>query len=225
MNRLLLFSILLVVVYSWEEFKYTLRALARGFARNKNNNLFTTAHLDSFVSSLIMLTAIPIITANLLAININLTKTLFTLAWQMIAVSIVASMAGMLIRIMRAYGFAGTTGDKTLIIATTLVGFALPFRIATGSAVERKILARFAFLLSLPLIIGLALRLANGALSSDILPNMDLLIRVMVIAMFIHIVVNFLESHTRHYRLGNLSVYFRIVLGIVITTILIMGSK
>ncbi len=224
MLKILLVSLLLTLVYSWEEFKRVLRVLFFGLVLKKDPGRYYKAHLDQFVGILIMLATIPIGLAYFLASNGSAFNKLGILALGLFAVSLVAAGSSIMLRrgkLISEYGGIA----KLVPITFSLAGLVSPLFRSFGNfeALPRRMLAKFAFFLSLPPLAGLVFKYLNSASPEVLVPNLDLLTLVLVAALFARIIIDFLERYFHLYRLENLSSYFRVVLGIILATVLLAG--
>ncbi|MEK9180972.1 MAG: hypothetical protein AAB871_01940 [Patescibacteria group bacterium] len=225
MLKLLLISILLTIVYSWEEFKHALRTLAYGLLK-KNPPRYYAAHIDQFVGTIVMVAAAPVGLIYFLGSQQTLASKLFWLFAGLLLVSFVS--AGSAIFARRLKMTSNVSGAQKIIPLTyAVLGLFTPmFQFFTGIGEgQRRGLTKLTFYLSLPALIGLLFKylLDYSAPPAELLPNLDAGIVVLVGALFIRIVVELLETAFRLYRLETLFSYFRILLGIALAAILTMG--
>ncbi|HYF97659.1 MAG TPA: hypothetical protein VD770_01610 [Coxiellaceae bacterium] len=190
---------------------------------NKHKNYYNH-NLDRFVSTLVMLIAIPISLSNFLLGEGELLNRLALMFGQLFTVIILSGLSGKFFNHLNKRVNSSTAENSTAIVSS-LLSIALP-DFGTHdqfSRIEQKVVAKFAFWLSLPVLAGLGLKYAIGVAPQQLYSNLDLLIKVLVISLFMQVVIKFMESHTRHYRIGKLTTYFRILLGIILSSIVIMG--
>lgn len=223
MLRMIVISLLITVVYSWNEFRRSVWVLLYGLLRRKRPLKYYSLHTDKLVGTLVTLATIPI----------GLTYTLFgpgnlstKLAWMgggLLLVSLLASGSSLFVRRLRLLGaYEGI--ERIVPISFSLAGLLSPtFRLFTNlTALPRKVLVKTTFLLSLPAFAGFVLaRWNRNLVPGELLPNMNLLLQVLVAALFARIIVEILEQYFHLYRLEKLFSYFRVVLGIMLAAIII----
>lgn len=223
MSKLILLSILLTVVYSWEDLKRLLLIVIRSKVRNKS--IFYDLRLDQFVATMLMFAILPLSLMYFLASEATLTHKLAWMAAELLVISCLAYGLGIFVNRMRLLSYASGI-EKISVVAYSVMGLMSPtVRWIDPWSIERKLIVKFTFLLSLPALAGLALRVANSHTDRELLPHLDLLINIMVGGLIINIAVEFLEKHFRSYRHAKLSTYLRIVLGLVIGLVLITNVK
>lgn len=216
MTRVVVISLLLTVIYSWEECKRAARVLFFGLLRRRAPGKYYAAHLDQWVSILIMFATIPLGLSLLLTNGGNVFTKMTYLLGLLLAVSAVAAFSGALLR--HIY-FIGAPLRFSSIAAPMIALF------AETAVLPRKTLAKFAVYLALPPLTGLTLRAAHGfaGTPSELLPNINLLIVVLVIALFLRVAIDFLETHFRLYCLKQLSAFVRVAAGIALVASLALG--
>lgn len=228
MTRLILVSLLLTAVYSWEEIKHAVKVLIYGFLRRPRPLRYHGAHIDQFVGVLIMLAIVPISLTYFLASETNIWQKLGYVALALLAISAAAAGSGLMLRRLR-YLHTYDGGTKIIPIVFSVAGLVTPaVRIFSGiDILPRKVLAKFAFLLSLPPLLGLVLKnsVAAAVPRPELLPNLNILIIVLTAALFARIAAEFLESHFRLYRLERLFPYFRVLIGILLAVALLGGPR
>ena len=214
MTRILLLSMLLTMVYSWEEMKRAVRVL---FYRLiiKKRPLFGpqgAIRIDEAVSTAVVFAAIPLSLTYLL-VSSNPFRALGVLALVLVGASAVAYASAVAMRRFNPLpaGFA-------------LAAIAMP-ALGNLAILPRKLLSRFSLYLALPPAVGLALRFAvnNYGAPAEFLPNLDILILVLVGALFAQIAAEFVGRHLRAFRRFKLFSYYRVALGVVLAAILLMG--
>ena len=226
MINILTLSILLTLVYSWEEFKHTLKTLIRVVIyRNRNPIEYYQGNLDKFVGTLIMIGAVPI------GLTFYLTSgqpSLYKLGWLaliLFTISLIASGSGIFLRrLQRSKHYEGT--EKMIMTGYSVLGLISPiFRMFGGlDRSNGRTIAKFAFTLSVPPLIGFAFKyLSDNSVHPSLIPQIDVLIFVLIVALFAQIAADFLNLHFRSYGLRKLSHYWRVVLGIILAAILLMG--
>lgn len=221
MIKVLAVSILLTAVYSWEEFKRTIWVLLYGAARKQKPLRYYAAHADRFVSIAVMLFTVPLGLLYLAGGSQSLAVKLSLLTFGLLGVSAVAAASSIIARNFKlaSYGF-----EKISPISFSLASLVAPtFAVFSDvTLLPRKILSRFAFLLSLPPAIGFGLKyMTDRAIpSAELLPHTDALIFILVGALFAQMTISLLGPLLGRFRYRRLSVYFRIILGIILSSAL-----
>lgn len=225
MTRIILLSILITVVYSWEEFKRTMRVLVYQIFRKRKPSGHYSFETDKLVSILVMLGSIPIGLTYFLASEEDIWAKLSILFAGFVVIALVAAGSAIFLRRIRlASSYEGVV--KLVPLGFSLAGFLTPtFRVFGDAFVlPRSVLAKFAFWLSLPPAVGLILKYATDLTTPEILiPNIDALIKILMAVLFAQITAEFLGRYLRIYNLRRLFSYARIVLGIILAVILLAG--
>jgi len=173
--------------------------------------------IDQVVGTLIMLATVPLGLTYLLATNGELLPRLFWIVIILFSISIIAAGAGAVVRWSRQVKYS-EGAEK--IIPTTFAVMALFSPIFRGvgglSGIPRTYLAKFAFYLALPPLVGLLIKSANNQLvtSQSLIPNLDALTVLLVGALTIRVIIEILEKAFRLYKLETFFSYFRVFLGI-----------
>ena len=222
MSKLVTLSILIAIVYSWEDLKRFLWMIIRSKARNKNTT--RSLHLDQFVATVLMFVSLPISLMYFLTSEIDLGHKLIFIAVELLLISILAWSLGIFLNRLRLLKFA-SGAEKIGVVAYSVMGLVSPgLRWVDPWNIERRLIAKFTLFLSIPALVGLALKqLVNWSPATEALPNLDFLIQIAVAGLMINVTVEFLERHMRRHRWVYLSAYLRIVLGIAIGFALIRG--
>lgn len=224
MLRLLAISVLLTIVYSWEDFRQMIRVLAAGLLKRDPGHYYLS-RLDQLVGTLVLLATIPFGLAYFLVSRQPLGYRLAMLAMQLLAFAVTAAgVRTLLFWMNETSDSAGPARYVPLVLA--LGGMFSPVaHLFSGSPRYRGTLAKFAFLMSIPPLVGLLLQglLRYSSPTGNYLPNLDLLVGFLVGALFIRITIEFLERYFRLYRLEGLFSYVRIVLGIALAATLALG--
>jgi hypothetical protein len=219
-------SILLTVVYSWEDLKHLARRVARILARSREPIKIVVSNLDKLVGTLVMLGTFPATLLFFVSSGKTFFANLIYAAAGLLLVSVVAAgVSAVLKRAPLAMEYGGAAGLIPIGFSAVTLFFPT-FRMASNlSLLPRRTLAQFSFLLSLPLLLGFVLGKVAGVASAgeEYLPNIQILILVLIAALFMRISSNFLGKHFRLYQLNGWFSYFRIALGIVLGTILLLG--
>lgn len=226
MIKIILTSILLTLVFSWEECKRAFRTVIFGLLRRRDPKKFYSQHLDRFVGTLILLATIPLGLTYFLLSSGNFFHRLWVLALQLLVVSLVATGSEKFVFwITESKKTQGH--EKTIPIIFAILEFFSPiFHPFSGlDGQQRKILASFAFWLSLPPLAGLLLGLIHGEVTKNGgLPQIDAGIALLVGSLFIRITVDFLEAAFRLYALEKVFAYYRMLLGIVLIALMLFGN-
>lgn len=240
MSRIVLLSLLLTLIYSWEECKRLIRIFVKLVFRKLQGR--PPLHLpqakgplgqsvseargrgegvDQMVSVLVMLATIPIGLTYLLAGSGNIFQKLAILGGVLLLVSTAAVLSSALVTrhnmgVSRVLPFG--VGIVNLFAPAIAV-------IAESAYLPRRVLAKFALFLSLPPLLGLVFHHLNygSNIGRELLPNLDILTVVLVSSLFLRITVEFLERYFRFYRLEKLFSYYRVVLGIGLAAVLLFG--
>lgn len=216
MSRILLVSILLTVVYSWEEFKRALFVFFKGFLLRRDTGRYFAAHVDQFVSMAVIFVTVPLGLSYLLLSGIQSDTTYLYAGFALVLVSVVAFLAGTWAR----FSLLGKSLSLTSVFYPKLASF------AEAGGLPRLAFVKFATLLSLPAFIGFLTRHFSTAVlpKTELLPSIDLLVAVLIVALFARICIDVLERHFRSHRLKKVFGYYRIVLGIILAAILLAGQ-
>jgi len=206
MNRILLLTTIITVVYSWEEFKAVLfYALTGGRKRGSVN-------IDRAVGNALVLATTPAAIVWLLNGSGHLLVRLGFVLLQFIIITALME----LIHIVRVRFFSGS-GQ---LLATGLqmsnrTEFASQF--ITGS----RMITLYIRALIWPVLIGILLKRGSDSFGNTTIDtNIDNLILVAVAGLVMNITATFLTRHLRLARFG-LFEYFRIVLGLGLFILLI----
>lgn len=209
MGKLILVSILLTAVYSWEELKRTLRVLLYAVLYKERPREYFATHLDEFVSLAIVFAAVPVSLMVFLSNPGNFFAKLLYLALTLLGASLVAASASIL---MKRRSYVGLVLSLVSVVSPAMQAF------ENAVYLPRKTLAKFAALMSIPPITGLLMKgVVNPAADPSLLPNIDLLIYVLVGGLFIQITIGLLKDFLGSRRFRKVSVYYRVVLGIALT--------
>lgn len=217
MTRLLAVSILLTVVYSWEEFKRAVRVLFYRVVIRKRP-LFGdhgAVRVDKAVSTLVIFATVPAGLMYLLAGPGVMWQKVGILAVALVGVSMIALASSVLMKKSNVL----SAGFSAVSLFYPLAG------VAGGAAVlSRRMLAKFALYLSIPPAAGLLLRFTTiySGPPEEILPNLDILIMVLMGALFAQIAAEFLSLHFRLYKFTKLFSYYRVALGVLLAWFLLV---
>lgn len=221
MNRLILLGVLLTVVYSWEDLKRFLWLIVRSKARNKKTT--HSLKLDQFVATALMFATLPISLSYLLVSERSLSSKLLLMAGQMMLISVFVFGLEIFSNRMRRLSYA-TGAEKIAVVSYSLLGLVSPaIKWIDPWSIEKRLIIKFTFFLSLPALVGLALNYLTSWHLDSGLPNMDLLIRIAVMGLITIIAIEFLEKYFRLSRYATLFSFLRIVLGLLIGASLILN--
>jgi hypothetical protein len=222
--RLLLFSVLLTIVYSWEEIKLVLLKSWRRWEGKRSFYDYGDGS-DKFVGLSLMYMAIPLTLIHYLGSEKEPLLKLTILSAELLAIALFSAGLRILSNRTRIIGkYQGM--EKVGAVGFALAGMVSPtFLMFRRHAVtEHDLVGRFALFLSLPALAGLALAYVSpkDIITGDILPNINVLNAVMVGGLFINISVRFLE---KHFRLNSFDImsYGRIALGVFILAVISEG--
>src|SRR3989344_3272350 len=225
MIRILILSLLFTIVYSWEDFKRTLKILFLGLLK-RDPGYYYMSRLDQMVGTLVLIATIPIGLTYFLVSDRPILPKLAILAITLLLVSFLAAASGGVAR--WAMVTRRTEGSRKIIPITLAIGslFSPLVAIFSGAgALHRSHLAKIALLLSLPPLVGLVIKglLTRSNPPELLIPNYDALITLLVGALIIRIVIEILERFFRLYSLERLFSYVRILLGIALAATMILG--
>jgi len=223
MFKIILFSTLLTIVYSWEETKNSFLILINKFRKRNKYRIQTRFDLDKHVGAVLILFTLPFSLTYALSSDNSIYAKLFLILVQMTVIALAAYLTEVLARRLR-YTSKMPAYERALIVGYTLATLAAPTlrMINYTSDVERSMLARFSIFLTIPAITGIGLKYAidQSFVADTFIPSLETLILVSVIALFIRIVVDSLE---KYFALGEFSLmsYFRILIGIALSVVLL----
>ncbi|OGE84302.1 MAG: hypothetical protein A2846_02065 [Candidatus Doudnabacteria bacterium RIFCSPHIGHO2_01_FULL_49_9] len=229
MAKIFVVSLLLMLVYSWEEFKYYAKFFLRLLLyRNKIANLPWSKTADRFVSASIGLAMLPIGLSIFLESHPFSGRNLLWLAASMLIIAVIAWYASAIIKYLSGLRYysslsvgASAIYDLAALSSPQLLWF------SDFDLVERKALAKFAAYLSLPAIVGLVLKFTLGQSYVDerFLPGLDLLIQILVMALFINVTISILKKHLHSRQMSKIFHLFRVVLGILLSAALLIPQN
>lgn len=219
MARILAISLLLIVVYSWEEVKYFLRKLVFRVFRHESEltgQRERAQKTDGSVGILVVTATVPVGLVYFISHAQSIWVKLVWIGIALILVALFAIVSELLLR----------RGQ----LATPLVSLVSMFApmvaaVADSANLPRKILAKFALFLSLPIFAGLLLRHLNRPAPESLIAELDLLTIVLICSLILRITVELLEHYFHLYKLERLFSYYRIVLGIVLAAILLTSGR
>ena len=262
MGKILVVSILLTLIYSWEEFKSSIKFFLRcliypapfpktrpprrtaglgdqnrlsagfntpteryGIYREKGHVVYPK-DIDRLVSMSISLVAIPIGLTLFLETHPFTTKNLLILAAGLLGIALAAMLASAIARRFVGLPYYQQIGPSAFL-AVSLASLVSPSArfLADFDLVERKALSKLALFLSLPALLGLALKfiLGQSYVDTQFLPALDLLIEILVMALFVRVTISFLEQHLHSPQIRRFSHLFRILLGVLLSAALIFS--
>lgn len=219
MTRILVLSLLLTMVYSWEEFKRAVRVLILPLFRRlrRRTEAQPNPYLDQQVSTLVLVATLPFLLTVILAANANPFVLLTYLTGSLLLAALVAASSAAILQRMRM-----------LTAAFQSFGFANPAIVLfnTATLLPRWVLAKLAFWMSVPPVVGLILKRAvdSSSPAPELLPNLNILIIVLVCALILRLAIELLEKLFDSYRLERLFSHFRVLLGIILASVLIAGK-
>ena len=226
MGKILVVSILLALVYSWEEFKSSVKFVLRLLIYRDMRRVAYPKAVDRLVSMSISLGVIPIGLALFLEVHPFSAKNLIILAISFLGIAVAAMLASAIARRLAGPPYYQQFGTSAFM-AVSLASLILPNLrfLADIDLVERKALSRFALFLSLPALVGLTLKfiLGQSYINTQFLPALDLLIQILVMALLVSVTVSFLEQHLHSSRMRRFSHLFRILLGVLLSVALIFS--
>jgi undecaprenyl pyrophosphate phosphatase UppP len=217
MNRIILFSILLVAVYQFDDLVKMLHYLARKIMRQGYKQLYLDS--DQYVGMALAIIGMPLALNYFLISEQSLQVKLLIMALMYLVFTILASglhVFNKRLKHIETYGqFVG--------MAYAVAGLFHPVMrtVPWHGARAAKELVQFAFLLSIPPLVGWFFKFYydNNLYQTEFVKYMDVAIIVMVGGLLINITIKALDKYLSRARLNFLG-YFRIVLGAVITLLL-----
>ncbi|MDP3741236.1 MAG: hypothetical protein Q8R08_02815 [bacterium] len=214
MARILAIILLFTIVYSWEEFKLFLRKLVFYFL--KTPPLIPPLDrrgTDQKVGTLVILATVPIGLFYYISHAENIWARLIWIGAGLLAIAGAAIASEILLR--RAH-YATTIASLVVLFSPVVAGF------AETAHLPRKVLAKFALLLSIPVFVGLLLRYTNNLSPESLIAGFDLLTIILIGSLFLRLTIDLLEHYFQLYRLEKLFSYFRVALGVALAGILLL---
>jgi hypothetical protein len=223
MGKLILLSILLSMIYSWEEIKKTLYVLARArFAKHIPKH-YLEHHADQIVSTAVLLFAIPFTLSFHLVSSQNL---LSSMLWIILELGAINLITRGLVRATRklSHGRLYDEQYKFITAGSAVLGFVSPTWNALSAlpSLEKKALTKFTLSLSYPLLVGIGLKFLVNSVGADfpIMEKLNALIVIAVIGLFLEVITSSLSAHLHRNKI-SLTSFARILLGIVIISVLV----
>ncbi|OGE82490.1 MAG: hypothetical protein A3B10_00240 [Candidatus Doudnabacteria bacterium RIFCSPLOWO2_01_FULL_44_21] len=215
MNRLILVSVLITIVYSWEDLKRILISVLKSVLKQTHHQT-ANHHLDQIVGIALILATIPANLAYVLLTEGPLLTKLIVLLVELLLIGLIAEITNLLIEKNQA-----RHTSFIVFLGTFAVGIVSPvFSIFGGIMHERRLFASYLRHLMFPILFGLILKYLSNRLGILELTNrIDNLISIAVIGLIISITIEYLEQHFRSVH-WHLSAYFRVILGVVVLLIL-----
>jgi len=223
--KLLLFSILLAVVYSWDDVVRLILTILYGLFRRDPLHYYQS-HTDHLVGPIVMVAVLPITLVGLLASGPLSLKTFAVAAITLLIVSILAAGSGVFVRRMRAFSDTETSKKSAAFVYAAL-GLLSPLAspMLIYEILPRADLARITFWLALPPLTGLAIAYGNRVTEApaQLLPNLDALTILLVIGLIAILAIKMLSRAFHSYRINSLFSYLRIILGIILAVVIVSG--
>ena len=225
MVKILLFSILLAVVYSWDDVVRLFRTILYGLFRHDPLQYYQN-HTDRLVGPIVITATLPITLVGLLASRPLSLKTFAIAAITLLIVSIIAAGSGVFVRRMRIFRGA-VVKEKSAAIAYAILGLLSPLAspMLLYEILPRAELARITFWLALPPLTGIAIAYGNRATEApgQLLPHLDALTLLLVVGLIAMLATKLLARAFQSYKIEGLFSYIRIVLGIILATVVVIG--
>ena len=213
MIRLIEATILITVVYSWEDLKRTLVWSMRSILRQKNKT-YTSNNYDQIVGTALVLATLPA----------NLVYLLLGEGALMIKLLVVLSellLIGLLVEVVEVFiHLANAQPHQTgiwVMISSVLIGAAQPTVRLAGQIISHKeLFTSYLRHLIFPILFGIGLKFWVDHYGSDVVAaHSDTLVGIAVAGVVINVTIELLERFFRRHRIP-LSAYFRIVLGLLL---------
>jgi undecaprenyl pyrophosphate phosphatase UppP len=224
--KFLFFTVLLTIVYSWEDIVASFKNLQSRLVKKADTLKNAANDDDHFVGTVLLIVWIPISMILFLASDDLLTVRLGWLIAQLLLISLF--LRGVVIfkhRISRMDRYSGW--ERVGLALFSIAGLALPtYKLARYQGYyNERLVAKFASILCLPAIAGYLINKTYPnipSLQTEVLPNINQLIIVMVGGLFTLFTIEFLEDYLRVHTFKLFS-SIRIVIGLFLFAILING--
>jgi undecaprenyl pyrophosphate phosphatase UppP len=219
MTKVLLLSILLVVVYQFDELVRGVLRIIQRLMRHKHKLVIKDS--DHYVGTALTIAMMPLMLYEVMLSDNSLTSKLLWLGGLYMAFAVIATGIGYFLR--QLSHLRTEQGVSMVLSAAGIVGgmFHPSMSLVPWHAGrERLTYAKLALLLSVPALVGAAFKSYYDNYQPALSEYMEVLIIVMVGGLFINIATIFLENYFRTHDLGVLS-YFRIVAGLAIALVLL----
>jgi undecaprenyl pyrophosphate phosphatase UppP len=222
MGKVILLSMLLVLVYQFDELVRGVLHLIRRLLRHKHRDVIRDS--DHYVGTALTIATMPLLLYTLLLSDIPLAGKLLWLAIVYLAFAAVSAGVGYFAR--QSHRLRHQHGYTLAFSAMGLVGglFHPALNMVPWHAGrERLTYAKLAFLLSIPALLGAAFKSYYDSINyyDEWGQYMEVLIIVMVGGLFINIIIHVLERYFKAHDPGILG-YFRIVAGLAIAFFLLL---
>ena len=220
MAKILLVSILLVVVYQFDELAHAARVVLDRLSGRRTPRL--VAETDHYVGTALTIACLPLLLNLIFVSEQELPVKLALVAGAYLIFAVLATGVGVFARRLRHRRHYN--GVTMAFSAVSLVGTL--FHPSLGmvpwhAGRERATYAKLAFLLSLPVLLGLAFQSMYGTgYREEFSAYLDMLVVVMIGGSFMYIVINFLERYFKSHRV-SVSGYFRVALGLGVALLLL----
>ncbi|HYC79743.1 MAG TPA: hypothetical protein VEC17_01830 [Candidatus Binatia bacterium] len=217
MSRILLFSILLVVVYQFDELLKMLNYILLRVTRKEYRKLVLDS--DRYVGTVLAIIGMPLALNYLLVSDQPLQMKLLIIAFLYVLFTILASGVTVFNKRLKHVEQYGQLVGMTYAVAGLFQPVIRTVPWYSGHATKE--LAKLGFLFCIPAFIGWGFKTYydNNLFETEMVKYMDTAIIVMVGGLFVIITVKSLEKYLSKANLNYLG-YLRIVLGAVLSVIL-----
>jgi undecaprenyl pyrophosphate phosphatase UppP len=217
MTKLILATVLITVVYSWEDLKWTLLRSVRKILKQKSQARIEN-NLDVLVGTALILATFPANLVMLLVAPGSLIAKLAVILTELLFIGLVVQIVEKLLSYAPAHSPQVGIWTALTQIVTRLPG---PTLQVAGSIINNKeLFGTYLKHLAIPIAFGLGLKIISDKFGLDaVQSHADMLIGIAVGALMISITIKLLEKFFRSNNMKLFS-YFRIFLGIVIIAIL-----
>lgn len=220
MTKILLLSILLVLVYQFDQVVEMVYLMFKKISRGRVD--WVVKKSDHYVGTAVTIATMPLLLYSVLVSDELIIIKLLWLAGIYLVFAVVAGGVWYFIRqakhVVQQKGSALVFASMSVLGGLFHPGIAL---VPWPDERDRLVYSRLALLLSLPALIGAAFKFYYDNYVAELSHALDALIVVMVGGLFINIIVKFLEKHFRYSNLGLLS-YLRVLAGFVVAVVLVI---
>lgn len=217
MNRLILATLLITVVYSWEDLKQTLIRSARSILKRKHRP-HVENNIDEVVGTALILATLPSNLVLLLITPGSLMAKLLVVLTELLLIGLVVKIVEKILGQSRS---AHQSPGIWVAIQDIIVSLPSPsLRVASSIMSNKRLFGTYLKHLTIPILFGIGLKFLTDRLGLEaVQAHSDMLIGVAIGALMIAITIQLLEKFFRSNNLRLFS-YFRIALGVLILAVL-----
>lgn len=219
MSRLILVTILITVVFSWEDLKWSLLGLVKRI-RNQKFHSHSQNNVDQLVGAVLILAFTPVNLVYLMLAEGSLYGKFGLIAVQLIIIGIVAQIVQIISDRGKEYRHTDFLTASLHFVSSV---FSPSIRLGGQMITHHRLFGSYIRHLLIPIVFGFVLKFAAEKYGLEALQtNLDTLIIIAVAGLILIVSVEILEKFFRFHNFKLFS-YFRIVLGLVI--LLVLGNK